>query len=80
MASLLAANAPDSGQWLHANPVPSLGTNLDAEQIRIGIALLIGARIYAKRVDVSAGNPSNPQAYTVRLAYSTEGNTNDTHQ
>ena len=45
MARILAANAQESGQWLHAIPVPSLGTKLDAEQLRIGIALRIGARI-----------------------------------
>ena len=44
-ARVRAASAPESGQWLHAIPVPSLGTFLDAEQLRIGISLRIGAEI-----------------------------------
>ena len=45
VARILEANAQESGQWLHAIPVPSLGIKLDAEQLRIGITLPIDARI-----------------------------------
>ena len=45
LAWILAANAQEFGQWLHAIPMPSPETKLDAEQLRIGIALHIGAKI-----------------------------------
>lgn len=42
-ARLLAASSEESGQWLHAIPVPSLGTLLDPETLRIAIALRLGS-------------------------------------
>ena len=62
-SGLNAAKAQENSQWLHAIPVSSLGTKLNAEQLRIGITL---------RIDVDAGNLSNPQACTVCLAQSTK--------
>ena len=45
LTRILATNSQESGQWLRAISVPSLDTKLDVEQLRIGIALRIGARI-----------------------------------
>ena len=36
-ARVRVASAPESGQWLHEISVPSLGTILEAEQLRICI-------------------------------------------
>ena len=44
-ARLLAAARPESGVWLHAIPIPSVGTHLDAETLRIAVALRVGAPI-----------------------------------
>ena len=44
-ARLLAASAPNSGAWLHALPLPSLGLHLDEETVRVGTALRLGAPI-----------------------------------
>jgi hypothetical protein len=44
-ARLLAAASKESGVWLHAVPVPSMGTHLDSETLRIGIALRLGAAV-----------------------------------
>ena len=44
-ARLLAAGCRESGVWLGAVPVSSLGTQLDPEVIRIGIALRLGAKV-----------------------------------
>ena len=44
-ARLLAAATPESGVWLHAIPIPSVGTHLDAESFRIAVALRVGAPI-----------------------------------
>ena len=42
---LLAATAPKSGIWLNALPSSNLGLKLDNEQLRIAVALRIGAPI-----------------------------------
>lgn len=42
-ARLLATSQKESGAWLNALPVPSLGTLLDSESFRIAIALRVGA-------------------------------------
>ena len=55
-ARVRTASAPYNGQWLHAILVPSLDTFLDAEQLRIGIYLRIGAeifRLHKCRVDMT---------------------------
>ena len=44
-ARLLAAASAETGLWLHAIPVPSLGTALDPETLRIAIALRVGSKI-----------------------------------
>lgn len=44
-ARCLAAAQKESGAWLNALPVPSLGTLLDSESFRIAIALRVGADI-----------------------------------
>lgn len=44
-ARLLAASSRESGLWLHALPVPSLGTLLDPESFRVAIALRVGAEV-----------------------------------
>ena len=44
-ARLLASAGRESGLWLHALPVPTLGTLLDAESFRVAIALRVGAEI-----------------------------------
>ena len=44
-ARLLAAARKKSGAWLNALPVPSLGTQLDPETLRVSIALRIGADV-----------------------------------
>jgi len=44
-ARLLAASCRESGVWLNAIPVPSLGTELDPDVLRVAIALRVGSRI-----------------------------------
>ena len=42
---MLASAQPESGSWISAIPVPSLGTNLSPDEIRIAIALRTGSKI-----------------------------------
>ena len=42
-ARLLASCAPDSGAWLSAVPIASLGLNLDNNALRIAVGLRLGA-------------------------------------
>ena len=44
-ARLLAAATKESGMWLHAVPVPSLGTQLDPESLWVAVALQVGASV-----------------------------------
>jgi hypothetical protein len=44
-ARLLAAARQESGLWLHAIPIPSLGTHLDAQTLRIAVAHRVGASV-----------------------------------
>ena len=44
-ARILAASQRESGQWLNAVPVPSLGTLLDPETRRVSLALRLGAAV-----------------------------------
>ena len=44
-ARLLAAASPQSGAWLNAVPVPSLGLKLDQSQLRVAVATRIGAAL-----------------------------------
>ena len=45
LACLSTASQPHSGDWLKAIPVASLGTALDGESVRVGIAVRLGLRI-----------------------------------
>ena len=44
-ARLLAAAESESGMWLQAIPVPSLGTQLDPDTLTVSVALRIGAPV-----------------------------------
>ena len=44
-ARLLASFRPESGAWISAIPVPSLGTQLYSEELRIATALRTGSKI-----------------------------------
>lgn len=44
-ARLLAAKRPESGAWLNAFPIPSLGTHLEDNAFRIAIAQRIGSMV-----------------------------------
>ena len=44
-ARLLASAQPESGAWVSAIPVPSLGTQLSPDELRVAIALRTGSRI-----------------------------------
>ena len=44
-ARLLASSQPESGAWLSAVPVPSLGTQLSPDELRIAIALRTGSKL-----------------------------------
>jgi len=44
-ARILASSCRESGLWLHAHPIPSLGTLLDPETLRIAVALRVGGDI-----------------------------------
>ena len=44
-ARLLAASEPHTAAWLQAVPVPSLGLHLDADTVRVAVALRLGAPI-----------------------------------
>ncbi|XP_055339051.1 uncharacterized protein LOC129588725 isoform X2 [Paramacrobiotus metropolitanus] len=44
-ARLLAVAQPESGKWLNALPVPSLGTLMSDESFRVAVGLRIGAPI-----------------------------------
>ena len=47
-ARLLASAQPESGAWAGAIPVPSLGTQLSPEELRVAIALRTGSKICEK--------------------------------
>ena len=47
-ARLLASSQPESGSWLSAIPVPSLGTQLSPDELRIAMALRTGSKICEK--------------------------------
>ena len=42
-ARLLAAATKESGAWLHALPVASLGLRMDDDSLRIAVGLRLGA-------------------------------------
>ena len=42
---MLASSQPESGAWISAIPVPSLGTQLSPEELRIAMALQTGSKI-----------------------------------
>ena len=42
---LLAASARESGAWLNALPVPSLGLRMDDEMVRVAVGLRLGAAL-----------------------------------
>ena len=44
-ARLLAAGQPHTAAWIQALPVPNLGLHLDAETVRVSVALRLGAPI-----------------------------------
>ena len=44
-ARLLASATKESGAWLHALPVASLGLRLDDDSLRIAVSLQLGAPI-----------------------------------
>ena len=44
-ARLLAAKEPNSGAWLRAVPLPSLGLHLDDTTVQVAVALRVGATI-----------------------------------
>ena len=44
-ARLLSVSSSESGAWLGALPVPSLGTKLDNESLRIALGLRLGVLI-----------------------------------
>ena len=44
-ARLLAASSPNSGAWLGATPLPSIGLHLDNPTVQVGVALRLGVPI-----------------------------------
>ena len=44
-ARLLAVSSPNSSDWLHAVPIPSLGLNLDPMSLKIACGLRLGSTI-----------------------------------
>jgi len=44
-ARLLGVSAPESGAWLQALPVPSLGTFLDDNSLRVAVGLRLGTKL-----------------------------------
>ena len=44
-ARLLSASRRETGVWLNAIPIPSLGTQLTPEVLRVAIALRVGAKV-----------------------------------
>ena len=44
-ARLLASAQPESGSWISAIPVPSLGTQMSPDELRIAIALRTGSKV-----------------------------------
>ena len=49
-ARLLASAKPESGSWVSAIPVPSLGTQLSPEELRIAIALRTGSKVSGRHL------------------------------
>ena len=56
-ARLLSVTSNESGAWLEAAPISSLGTLLDDDSLRIAIALRLGAKICVPHNCVSCGSP-----------------------
>ena len=61
-ARLLSAATSESGAWLHATPSTSLGTMLDNDTLRIGIALRIGADLCIPH-KCRCGSPADSKGY-----------------
>ena len=55
---LLAASKAESGAWLHATPVPTLGTHLSAPTLRTAIAFRVGATV-AEAYECECGSPAD---------------------
>ena len=51
-ARLLSASSSESGAWFGALPVPSLGTKLDNESLRIALGLRLGVPIVVEHTCV----------------------------
>ena len=49
----MSVSSSESGTWLGALPVPSLGTKLDNESLRIALGLRIGVPIVVEHMCVS---------------------------
>ena len=60
--SLLAVNAKESGAWLRALPVASIGTLLDDNGLRITVALRLGTPVYRSHQCVCAAS-ADPRGY-----------------
>ena len=54
LACLEAASQPKSGAWLNALPSSSIGTLLDDDSLRIGVAIRLGLRVCVKVIPVAA--------------------------
>ena len=53
---LLSVASSESGAWLGALPVPSLGTKLDNESLGIALGLRLGVPIVVEHTSVCCGN------------------------
>lgn len=59
-AHLLAASEPHTAAWLQAVPVQSLGLHLDADTVRVAVALRLGAPVSCKPHSCrQCGRPAN---------------------
>ena len=52
LVNIFAVSSSESGAWLGVLPVPSLGTKLDNESLRIALGLRLGAPIVVEHTCV----------------------------
>ena len=72
VARLLATAQRESGSWLNALPVSSLGTLLDSESFRVAIALRVGADVCVPHFSRCGGRMDSRGLHGLSKAFGNE--------